>query len=53
VESLDRFLEDPFKAVPRTRMGYAGVKNPQERADLIAFLAGAEPCRIQVGCSKP
>lgn len=45
VESLDRFLEDPFKAVPGTRMGYAGVKSPQERADLIAFLAGAEPCR--------
>jgi cytochrome c len=44
-ESLDRFLENPFQAVPGTRMGYAGVKDPQERADLIAFLAAAEVCK--------
>lgn len=43
-ESLDRFLENPLKAVPGTRMGYAGVKDPQERADLIAFLTAAETC---------
>ena len=43
-ESLDRFLEDPFAAVPGTRMGYAGVKDPQDRADLIAFLLAAGPC---------
>jgi len=36
--SLDRFLENPLKAVPGTKMGYAGVKNPVERADLIAYL---------------
>jgi len=42
--SLDRFLENPFKAVPGTRMGYAGVKDPQERADLVAFLAAAGAC---------
>ncbi|HEY9550102.1 MAG TPA: cytochrome c family protein, partial [Kiloniellaceae bacterium] len=44
VESLDRFLAAPLEAVPGTRMGYAGVKDPQERADLIAFLAAAGPC---------
>ena len=43
-ESLDRFLADPLGTVPGTRMGYAGVKDPQERADLIAFLAAAGPC---------
>ncbi|GAB4393129.1 MAG: hypothetical protein Tsb0032_11370 [Kiloniellaceae bacterium] len=43
--TLDRFLENPFNVVPGTRMGYAGVKDPQERADLIAFLAAAGPCR--------
>lgn len=36
--SLDVFLQDPVKAVPGTTMGYAGVKNPQERSDLIAWL---------------
>jgi cytochrome c len=43
--SLDRFLENPLKAVPGTRMGYAGVKDAKERADLIAYLksASADP----------
>ena len=48
-ETLDHFLENPLKTVPGTKMGYAGVKNPQERADLIAYLkqATADPkiCR--------
>jgi cytochrome c len=43
--TLDRFLENPMKAIPGTRMGYAGVKNPQERADLIAFLKQAGAAR--------
>jgi cytochrome c len=40
-ETLDRFLENPLKTVPGTKMGYAGVKDPQERADLIAYLRQA------------
>jgi cytochrome c len=40
-QTLDRFLTDPLKAVPGTKMGYAGVKDPQERADLIAYLEQA------------
>lgn len=39
--SLDRFLENPLKTVPGTKMAYAGVKDPQERADLIAYLKQA------------
>jgi len=44
-ETLDHFLENPLKTVPATKMGYSGVKNPQERADLIAYLkqATADP----------
>ena len=43
--TLDRFLESPTKVFPGTRMGYAGIKNAQERADLIAYLkqARADP----------
>ena len=37
-ETLDRFLADPLKAVPGTSMGYAGVADSKERADLIAYL---------------
>ena len=36
--TLDRFLEDALKTVPGTIMGYAGVKDPNERRDLIAWL---------------
>jgi cytochrome c len=40
-QTLDRFLQDPMKTVPGTAMGYAGVKDPKERADLIAWLGVA------------
>jgi cytochrome c len=39
--SLDVFLQDPLKAVPGTAMGYAGIKDDKERADLIAWLREA------------
>jgi cytochrome c len=39
--SLDAFLQAPTQAVPGTAMGYAGVKDPRERADLIAWLRQA------------
>jgi cytochrome c len=39
--TLDKFLENPTKFLPGTRMGYAGIKDAQERADLIAFLKKA------------
>jgi len=39
--TLDRFLQDPMKAVPGTAMGYAGIKDAQERTDLIAWLQQA------------
>lgn len=39
--TLDEFLRDPIKAVPGTAMGYAGVKDPKERAELIAWLREA------------
>ena len=39
--TLDRFLADPTRVVPGTTMGYAGVTDAKERADLIAYLAQA------------
>ncbi|MBF0181874.1 MAG: hypothetical protein HQM03_17795 [Magnetococcales bacterium] len=35
---LDRFLNDPKGMIPETRMLFAGIKDPQRRADLIAYL---------------
>jgi len=40
-KTLDHFLENPMMAVPGTKMAYAGVKDTQERADLIAYLKKA------------
>jgi cytochrome c len=37
-KTLNRFLADPPGTVPGTTMTYAGVDDPQERADLIAYL---------------
>ena len=47
-KTLDRFLADPLRLVPGTTMTYAGIPDPQERADIIAYLrdAGKSPaCR--------
>jgi cytochrome c len=43
-KTLDRFLANPMKAVPGTNMTYAGVPDPKDRADLIAYLS-EQRCR--------
>jgi cytochrome c len=35
---LDRYLAAPFKVVPKTSMGFPGIAENEERADLIAYL---------------
>ena len=37
-ETLDKFVADPQAAAPGNRMPYAGMANPGDRADLIAYL---------------
>lgn len=37
-QTLDRFIADPQKLVPANRMPYAGLTDPNARADLIAYL---------------
>ncbi|HWK60666.1 MAG TPA: cytochrome c family protein [Eoetvoesiella sp.] len=40
-KTLNWFLANPMTAIPGTAMGYAGIPDPQERADLIAYLKQA------------
>jgi cytochrome c len=44
-ESMNRFIARPAEYAPGTRMGFAGLANTQQRADLIAWLRtlAAEP----------
>ena len=37
-ETLERFLESPKSLVAKTRMSYRGLKDPDDRANLIAYL---------------
>jgi cytochrome c len=38
-EKLFQYLENPQRVVPGTKMAFAGIQDPQKRADLIAWLA--------------
>jgi len=37
-ENLDHFLTKPSEYVPGTKMNFAGIRSPEERADLLAYL---------------
>ena len=37
--TLDKYLANPKELVPGNKMGFAGVKKDDQRADLIAYLA--------------
>jgi len=38
-EALFAFLENPKKAIPGTKMAFAGLPKPEDRANVIAYLA--------------
>lgn len=40
-EELFRYLEAPQKIIPGTKMAFAGLKKPQDRANVIAYLKTA------------
>ena len=40
-QTLESYLTDPQALVPGNRMPYAGMKDPSDRADLIAYLSKA------------
>ncbi|MBZ0216751.1 MAG: cytochrome c family protein [Fimbriimonadaceae bacterium] len=42
-ENLYAFVTKPKDLVPETTMGFAGLKKPQQRADLIAYLRSISP----------
>ena len=45
-QALDAFLASPTRAVPGTKMTYAGLRNPRDRANLLAYLATLGSSRL-------
>ncbi|MDB5316230.1 MAG: cytochrome c family protein [Rhodospirillales bacterium] len=42
-EEINAFIAAPARTIPGTRMAYAGLANPQQRADVIAYLRSISP----------
>jgi cytochrome c len=42
-EALNVFLENPKKNMPGTKMAFAGLPKPEDRANLIAYLTTTQP----------
>jgi cytochrome c len=38
-DKLSAYIEHPAKVVPGNRMAFAGLPNPEQRADVVAYLA--------------
>lgn len=36
---IDHFISDPHTVVPGTKMSFAGLKNPQQRAEITSYLS--------------
>jgi cytochrome c len=45
-ERLDHYLTNPAKVVPGNKMGFAGLHNAQDRANVIAFLSTLSPSPV-------
>lgn len=45
-QDLDHFLAGPARAVPGTKMTFTGIRNPRERAHVIAYLATVGTTRL-------
>lgn len=42
-EEILKFVENPKQVIPGTKMTFAGLKKPEERADVVAFLTANSP----------
>jgi cytochrome c len=42
-EALNAFLENPKKAMPGTKMAFAGLPKAEDRANVIAYLTATQP----------
>jgi len=55
LDRVDAYLENPKAVVPRGTMAFAGLRKPEDRANLIAYLNtnGPEPREFAAGSPEP
>ncbi|HEU0310822.1 MAG TPA: c-type cytochrome [Sphingomicrobium sp.] len=52
-EELDSWLASPARAIPANKMAFNGLRNPKDRANLLAYLATLGPARVPFPAPKP
>lgn len=52
-QELDRYLTSPARAIPGNKMAFNGVRNPKDRANLIAYLGTLGTTRVPYPAPKP
>jgi cytochrome c len=52
-EELDRWLTSPARAIPANKMAFNGVRNPKDRANLLAYLGTLGAARVPYPAPKP
>ena len=52
-EELDRWLASPARAIPGNKMAFNGVRNPKDRANLLAYLGTLGGARVPYPAPKP
>lgn len=52
-EELDRYLASPARAIPGNKMAFNGIRNPKDRANLLAYLATLGGARVPIPPPRP
>lgn len=52
-QELDRWLASPARAIPGNKMAFNGVRNPKDRANLLAYLGTLGAARVPYPAPKP
>lgn len=52
-QELDRYLASPARAIPGNKMAFNGLRNPRDRANLLAYLATLGGARVPLPPPRP
>lgn len=52
-EELDRYLASPARAIPGNKMAFNGIRNPRDRAHLLAYLGSLGGARLPYPAPAP